>query len=53
VDPGDEVMGFPATDSRVARRAYVLLFQLPELRRHIEALARRIEEAIPAEERDD
>jgi len=53
VAEGEEVMGFPATDSRVARRAYVLLFQLPELRRHIEQLARRIEAAIPAEERED
>lgn len=53
VGEGEEVMGFPATDVRVARRAYVLLFQLPELRRHIEALARRIEAAIPAEERED
>jgi len=53
VAEGEEVMGFPATDSRIARRAYVLLFQLPELRRHIEQLARRIEAAIPAEERED
>lgn len=42
-----ELLGFPATDAGTARRAYVLLFQLPELRARIEALIRRVERALP------
>ncbi len=50
---GLEVMGFPATDVRIARRAYVLIFQLPEFRRRLEELARRIEAALPRDESED
>ena len=50
VPAGQKVLGIPATDIATARRALAALYKLPDLRREIDRLARRLEEFLPAED---
>lgn len=49
VPEGARVLGYPATDLHTARRAMAILYQLPELRQHVDRLSRRLDELIADE----
>ncbi|MFQ5655821.1 MAG: UDP-3-O-(3-hydroxymyristoyl)glucosamine N-acyltransferase, partial [Planctomycetota bacterium] len=50
IPPGERVLGIPATDVATARRAYAMLYRLPEVRRHIDRVSKRLEELLPPED---
>lgn len=53
VPAGQKVLGSPAVDLRTARRAYAVLYKLPEVRQRVDHLTRRLEQILPAEETTD
>ncbi|MCI0652192.1 MAG: UDP-3-O-(3-hydroxymyristoyl)glucosamine N-acyltransferase [Planctomycetes bacterium] len=50
VPPGAKYFGYPATDFATAARAYAILFQLPDIHKKIDELAKRLDDILPPEE---
>lgn len=46
VPAGAKYFGYPATDLRTARRALAILYQLPELRQHVDRIGRQLDELL-------